>query len=83
MRRENGIRRAKKARIQCKKIRIHSFTQQLLINITILSKQIFMKADCFLLPSFLQELEDSEPAKTSRPLFIQHFPGACSLVIVV
>lgn len=73
---------SKKGKDKMQKIRIHSFTQQLLANITVLSNQVFMRADCFLFPPFLQELEDSELAKNSRPLFIQHFPGVCSLVRV-
>lgn len=47
------------------------FPQQLLANTTILSKQIFIRADCFLFPPFLQEWEDSELAlqKTSQDRF--------------
>lgn len=74
---------SKKGKDTMQKLRIHSFTQQLLANITILSNQVFMRADCFLFPPLLQELEDSELAKNSTPLFIQHFPGVCSLVIVL
>lgn len=64
-----------------KKITVHSFTQQLLANITILSNQIFMRADCFLFPPFLQELEDSELAlqKTSQ----DHFSYSIFLELVL
>lgn len=60
---------SKKGKDTMQKIRIHSFTQQLLVNITILSNQIFKRTDCFLFPSFLQELEDSELAKKLKTTF--------------